>query len=371
MKILVTGSGGFIGKNLVCQLHNLGYSNILEYDRTKSEKDLDEYTKQCEFVFHLAGVNRIQNKNECMEENYNFTLKLIQALKRNNNKSSILYSSSIQAELDNEYGKSKKLSEEILLNYSKQNNVKIIIYRLTNVFGKWCKTNYNSVVATFCYNIANNIPIKINDKNTVLNLAYIDDVVEEFINIMNEKKDTNKKYYYNSKIYSVKLGKIATLIKSFKKSRENLYIPNTKNEFIKKLYSTYLSYLPENNFAYNIKTNTDERGLFTELFKTNERGQFSVNIIKPGITKGNHWHNTKNEKFIVVSGKGVIKFRKIGCNKIIEYYVDDKNIKIIDIPVGYTHNITNLGNTNMVVIMWANEIYNAEKSDTYFLKVNN
>ena len=256
-----------------------------------------------------------------------------------------------------------------MFSYSKENSVKVYVYRLTNLFGKWSKPNYNSVIATFCNNIANNLPIKINDPEVTLNLAYIDDVVNEFINAMNDKPSVEDNYCYIPITHTVKLGKIAELIMSFKESRKSLQIPNMKDEFEKKLYSTYLSYLPENDFSYPVKMNVDNRGSFTELFKSQERGQVSVNISKPGIVKGNHWHHTKNEKFVVVSGTGVIRFRKIDSNKIIEYKVSGEKIEIVDIPCGYTHNIENIGDTDMVTIMWANEIFNPEKPDTYFMEV--
>lgn len=370
MKILVTGAKGFVGKNLVMQLKNRGYKEIYEYDVDTAPELLDTYTKKCEFIFHLAGVNRPKKEEDFMKGNFGFTSTLLEKLKTYNNSCPILITSSIQATLDNPYGKSKKAGEDLMFSYSKETKTKILVYRLTNLFGKWCRPNYNSVVATFCYNIANGLPIQINDENIKLNLAYIDDVVEELINAMNGDGAKNEAgFYYIPVTYTVSLGEIASLIKSFKNSRTNLMIPNMKNEFTKKLYSTYLSYLPEKEFNYNLKMNTDNRGSFTELFKTEERGQVSVNISKPGIIKGNHWHNTKNEKFVVVSGKGVIRFRKLDSDKIIEYFVSGDKLEVIDIPVGYTHNIENIGDTDMVTIMWANEIFNSDKPDTYFLEV--
>ena len=304
-----------------------------------------------------------------MTGNFGFTSVLLDNLKKNSNKSPILITSSIQAKLDNPYGKSKKAGEDLMFSYAKETGVKVYVYRLTNLFGKWCRPNYNSVVATFCYNIANNLPIQINDPNVELNLAYIDDVLNEFINAMNGNASIEENYGYIPITHSVKLGEIAELITKFKNSRKDLKIPNMKNEIEKKLYSTYLSYLPENEFGYPVKMNIDNRGSFTELFKTEERGQVSVNISKPGILKGNHWHHTKNEKFVVVSGNGVIRFRKIDSDEIIEYKVSGEKIEVIDIPCGYTHNIENIGDTDMVTIMWANEIFNPEKPDTYFMEV--
>ena len=369
MKILVTGAKGFVGKNLVAELKNRGYSEIYECDINTTDEQLSQYTKNCEFVFHLAGVNRPEKEEDFMKGNFGFTSILLDKLKQNNNKSSILITSSIQAELDNPYGKSKKAGEELMFKYSKETGAKVYVYRLTNLFGKWSRPNYNSVVATFCNNIAHNLPIKINDPEITLNLAYIDDVLNEFINAMNGKASLNDNYGYIPITHTVKLGEIAELINKFKKSRDNLQIPNMKNEFEKKLYSTYLSYLPENEFSYPVKMNIDNRGSFTELFKTEERGQVSVNISKPGIVKGNHWHHTKNEKFVVVSGKGIIRFRKIDSDEVIEYKVSGEKIEVVDIPCGYTHSIENIGDTDMVTIMWANEIFDPEKPDTYYMEV--
>lgn len=369
MKILVTGAKGFVGKNLVAELKNKRNHEIFECDINTTDEELEEFTKKCEFVFHLAGVNRPEKEEDFMKGNFGFTSVLLDKLKKNNNKSPILITSSIQAKLDNPYGKSKKAGEDLIFNYAKKTGVQVYVYRLTNLFGKWCRPNYNSVVATFCNNIANNLPIKINDSEVELNLAYIDDVLNEFINAMNGQASIKDNYGYIPVTYTVKLGKIADLINKFKEIRENLQIPNMNDEFEKKLYSTYLSYLPENEFSYPVKMNIDNRGSFTELLKTKERGQVSVNISKPGIVKGNHWHHTKNEKFIVVSGEGIIRFRKIDSEKVIEYKVSGERLEIVDIPCGYTHNIENVGNTDMVTIMWANEIFDPNKPDTYYMEV--
>lgn len=369
MKILVTGAKGFVGKNLVAELKNRDYNEIYECDVETTEEELEEYTKKCDFVFHLAGVNRPEKEEDFMKGNFGFTSILLEKLKKYNNKCPILVTSSIQAQLDNPYGKSKKAGEDLIFAYTKETGAKAYVYRLTNLFGKWCRPNYNSVVATFCNNIANGLEIKINDPSAKLNLAYIDDVLNELINAINDNVNIKDEYGYIPVTHTITLGEIAELILKFKKSRENLQIPNMKNEFEKKLYSTYLSYLPENEFKYPVKMNIDNRGSFTELFKSEERGQVSVNISKPGIIKGNHWHHTKNEKFIVVSGEGIIRFRKVGTDKVIEYKVSGEKIEVIDIPCGYTHNIENIGTTDMVTIMWANEIFNPEKPDTYFMEV--
>lgn len=369
MKILVTGAKGFIGKNLVLELKNRGYEEVFECDVNTTEEELLEYTKQCDFVYHLAGVNRPEKEEDFMKGNFGFTSTLLDNLKVNNNKCPIMISSSIQAVLNNPYGLSKKAGEDLIFEYGRENNVKVLVYRFENVFGKWCRPNYNSVIATFCNNIANDLPIQINDGEVLLNLIYIDDLVAELINALYGKERREENYCKVKPVYQCKLGDIADLINSFKKSRENLLLPNVVDEFSKKLYSTYLSYLPTDKFSYDVKMNIDNRGSFTELLKTCERGQVSVNISKPGIIKGNHWHHTKNEKFIVVSGEGIIRFRKVDSSEVIEYRVSGKKIEVVDIPCGYTHNIENVGDTDLVTIMWANEVFNPEKPDTYYEEV--
>lgn len=369
MKILVTGSEGFIGKNLIAELRNRNYTDIYEYSRNTDPSLLDEYCNNADFVFHLAGVNRPKDQSEFMDGNYGFTSTLLEKLKKYQNACPVMISSSIQAEFDNLYGISKKAGEDLLFEYSNQTGAKILVYRFPNVFGKWCKPNYNSALATFCHNIASDLPIIVNDPNAKMKLVYIDDVVEELINALNGNENKDGKICKVPLIYSFTLGEIVDMIYSFKHSREECSVPEMSNSFIKKLYSTYLSYLPEDQFSYNLKMNVDGRGSFTEFIKTPERGQVSVNISKPGITKGNHWHHTKNEKFLVVSGHGVIRFRKIGSEKVIQYFVSGDNLKVVDIPTGYTHNIENLGDTDMVTIMWANELFDPEKPDTYYLEV--
>ena len=369
LKILVTGANGFIGKNLIEELKNRNYNEIYKCDRETTKQELEEYIEKCDFIFHLAGVNRPEHEEEFMKGNFGFTSEMLELLKKHNNKAPIVITSSIQAELDNPYGKSKKAGEDLMFSYEKETGTKVMVYRLPNVFGKWCRPNYNSVIATFCYNIARDLPIKVNDPEVILNLVYIDDVVEELILALEGKEHKKDKFCFVPTVYSAKLGKIANLLKSFKESRKNLMIPNMKDPFSKKIYSTYLSYLPENEFNYPLKMNIDNRGSFTEMLKSDERGQVSVNIIKPGIVKGNHWHNTKNEKFIVVSGKGKIKFRKVGTKEVIEYNVSGDKIEVVDIPVGYTHSIENVGDTDMVTIMWVNEVFDPDRPDTYYLEV--
>jgi len=369
MKILVTGAKGFMGKNLIAELRNRKYTEIFEYDRDTDSSLLDEYCKETDFVFHLAGVNRPKEQSEFMEGNFGFTSDLLEYLKKNNNNCPVMISSSIQAELNNPYGESKKAGEDLLFSYGEETGAKVLVYRFPNVFGKWCSPNYNSAVATFCHNIANDLPIQVNDPNVVMNLVYIDDVVNELINSIEGKENKIGLFCEVSVVHTITLGKIVDLIYSFKKSRENRSIPNMSEPLTKKLYSTYLSYLPKDHFSYDLKMNMDQRGSFTEFLKTPDRGQVSVNISKPGITKGNHWHHTKNEKFLVVSGKGVIRFRKIDSEEVLEYFVSGDKMEVVDIPIGYTHNIENLGDTDMVTIMWANESFDPEKPDTYYLEV--
>lgn len=369
MKILVTGSKGFIGKNLIEELRNRNYTDIYEYNRDTDPVLFDEYCKDADFVFHLAGVNRPTDQSEFMEGNYGFTSILLETLKKYQNNCPVMISSSVQANLENPYGISKKAGEDLLFQYSIQTGARALVYRFPNVFGKWCKPNYNSAIATFCNNIANGLPINVNDRNVKMILVYIDDVVEELINALNGNENKIEDFCEVPVVHPITLGEIVDLIYSFKQSREERTIPNMSNSLSKKLYSTYLSYLPEDQFSYELQMNVDNRGSFTEFIKTPERGQVSVNISKPGITKGNHWHHTKNEKFLVVSGHGVIRFRKIDSNDVIKYYVSGDKLEVVDIPTGYTHNIENLGDTDMVTIMWANELFDPEKPDTYYLEV--
>ena len=369
LKILITGSSGFVGKNLVAELKSKGYDDLLLFTRDNSIEDLQHFTKECNFVFHLAGVNRPANDEEYMKGNYELTSILIESLKSNGNKAPILITSSIQAEKTNSYGLSKKAGEELLFNYQKETNADVYIYRLPNLFGKWSRPNYNTVVATFCYNIARGLEIQINNPKAELKLCYIDDVIKEFVNTLEGNSTVEDMYCIVPTTYNITLGNLAALIESFKNSRTDLSIPSMEDGLTKKLYSTYLSFLPENKFAYDLKMNKDNRGSFTEFLRTPERGQVSINVSKPGITKGNHWHHTKNEKFLVVSGQGLIRFRKLDSNEIIEYKVDGKSLKVVDIPVGYTHSIVNIGETDLVTVMWVNECFDPKNPDTNFLEV--
>lgn len=382
MNILITGAKGFVGKNLVEALKNIRDGkdktrgldadiNIFEYDIDTEPELLDKYTKGCDFVFHLAGVNRPKDEKEFMEGNFGFTSELLESLKKYSNKAPVLITSSIQAALDNPYGLSKKAGEDLIFNYGKENGVKTFVYRFPNIFGKWCRPNYNSAVATFCYNIAHDLPITVNDRNHEMTLVYIDDVVDELINALKGQENRENAYCRVPVEHKITLGEISDLIYSFRKSRDELAIPDmTENSFSKKLYSTYLSYLEPDNFAYKLKMNCDDRGSFTEILRTKNAGQFSVNISKPGITKGQHWHNTKNEKFVVVKGHGLIQLRRIGSDKIVNYDVNGDEITVVDMIPGYTHNIINLSETEeLVTFMWCNECFNPDKPDTFFEKV--
>ncbi|MCA1031312.1 capsular polysaccharide biosynthesis protein CapF [Bacillus timonensis] len=369
MKILVTGANGFVGKNLIAELKNEGYNDIFEFTRESDHSLLEKYTQECDFVFHLAGVNRPKDEQEFMEGNFGLTQKLLELLKKNENKAPVLLTSSIQAEKENPYGRSKKAGEDLLFDYYYETDAKIYIYRLPNLFGKWSKPNYNTVVATFCHNIARDLDIQINNPDAELDLCYIDDLLAEFMRVLEGNPTIQNDYCVVPVTHKIKLGELADLIQSFKESRTNLNIPNMKDDLTKKLYSTYLSFLPQNQFSYDLKMNCDHRGSFTEFLRTPERGQVSINVSKPGITKGNHWHHTKNEKFLVVSGEGLIRFRKIGSDEIIEYRVSGERLQVVDIPTGYTHSIVNVGESDLVTVMWANECFDPEKPDTYFVEV--
>lgn len=394
MKILVTGAKGFVGKNLVASLKNIrdgkdrvhpikGLENpedlvIYEYDIDSTPEELDAYCKDADFVFNLAGVNRPKNQEDFMKGNFGFASTLLDTLKKYENKASVMLSSSIQASLTgrfagSEYGKSKLAGEELFQKYSEETGAKVLIYRFPNLFGKWCRPNYNSAVATFSNNIANDLPITVNDRSTELELVYIDDLIEEFILAVNgeEHRDENG-FCFCPVSFHVTLGEIVDLLYQFKESRNDLSVPDMSDGFTKRLYANYLSYLPADGFSYKLKMNKDDRGSFTEILRTADRGQVSVNISKPGITKGQHWHHTKNEKFVVVSGKGLIQLRKIGEDEngnpypVVNYEVSGDDITVVEMIPGYTHNIINLSETeNLVTVMWANEPFDPEHPDTF------
>lgn len=373
MKILVTGAKGFVGRNLVSQLHNIQSGKarnygmegkeltVFEYDVNSDASELDVYCRQADFVFNLAGVNRPKESSEFMKGNFGFASTLLDTLKKYGNTCPVMLSSSTQAAQDNPYGESKRAGEQLMFDYSKETGAKVLVYRFPNVFGKWCRPNYNSAVATFCHNIAHDLPIQVNDPDVVMNLVYVDDVVDELLAALNGREHRKGDYCEVPVVHTITLGSIAVLIKSFRRMSENLDVPDLSDAFTKKLYSTYLSYLPVEKFRYPLKMNVDERGSFTEIIRTADRGQFSVNISKPGITKGQHWHHTKNEKFVVVSGHGLIQLRKIGCEEIIEFEVSGDRIEAVEMIPGYTHNIINLSETeDLVTVMWCNECFNPD-----------
>lgn len=369
MRILVTGANGFVGKNLIVQLQNKGYNQIFNVSRETDLALLEEYVKECDFVFHLAGVNRPIEEKEFMEGNLGFTRELLHLLKKHNNKSPILITSSTQAEKENPYGKSKKACEDLLFKYQEETGVSTFVYRLPNLFGKWCRPNYNSVVATFCYKIARDIEIEVHDPKANITLCYIDDVIAEFINAL-EGNETVKGAFCDVPItHNITLGELADKIYLFRNNRETLVMPSLEKEFDKALYSTYLSYLEENNFSYKLKKNEDHRGWLAEFMKSYSMGQIFISKTKPGITRGNHWHHKKVEKFLVIQGEAKIRFRKIDTESVIEYKVNGEIPEVVDIPVGYTHSIENIGQEDVITLFWACEIFNPEMADTYFVEV--
>lgn len=381
MKILVTGAKGFIGKNLIATLQNIRDGKdkttalspeitIYACDVDTPAADLERFCQDCDFVFNLAGVNRPQEEAEFMQGNFGFASRLLDTLKKYNNTCPVMLSSSTQAALHNPYGESKKAGEDLFFRYAEETGAKVLVYRFPNVFGKWCRPNYNSAVATFCYNIAHDLPITVNDRSHEMTLVYIDDVVAELVRAACNEETRDGEFCRVPVEHHATLGEIVDLLYSFKESRKTLAVPDmTPDSFSKKLYATYLSYLPEDGFSYPLTEHTDARGSFTEILRTGNCGQFSVNVSKPGITKGNHWHHTKNEKFLVVSGKGVIRFRKIDEDKVYSYYVSGDKPEVVDIPTGYTHSIENIGDTDMVTFMWCNECFDPEHPDTYTLDV--
>lgn len=381
MNILVTGAKGFVGRNLVSQLHNIQWGKaknyniseeikVFEYDVDSDTQELDVYCKNADFVFNLAGVNRPKDQSEFMSGNFGFASTLLDTLKKYNNSCPVMISSSTQAALDNPYGESKRAGEELMFQYSKETGAKVLVYRFPNVFGKWCRPNYNSAVATFCNNIANGLSIQVNDPSVIMNLVYIDDVVDELIAALTNDEHWEGNYCFVPTVHAITLGGIVDLLYSFKEMPDSLNVPNLGDAFTKKLYSTYLSYLPRERFSYPLKMNIDDRGSFTEIIRTSDRGQFSVNISKPGITKGQHWHHTKNEKFVVVSGHGLIQLRKIGTEEVVNFEVNGEKIEVVEMIPGYTHNIINLSETeDLITFMWCNECFDPNKPDTYFEKV--
>lgn len=399
MKILVTGAKGFVGRNLVAQLNNIKdgkakfygdvvVDEVFEYDIDSTPDELDRYCREADFVFNLAGVNRPQNPEEFMQGNFGFASTLLDTLRKHNNTCPVMLSSSIQATLagrfgTSEYGKSKKAGEELFFDYAATTGARVLVYRFPNLFGKWCRPNYNSAVATFCNNIANDLPIIVNDRSTELELLYIDDLVDEMIAAMRgeehhcefEGVDTiltpEGRYCAVPVTHKITLGEIVDLLDEFHAQPQSLTIPEIpEGSFAKKLYSTYLSYLPKEKVAFPLKMNIDARGSFTELLRTRNNGQVSINISKPGITKGQHWHNTKWEFFMVVAGHGLIQQRRIDSDEVLNFEVSGDNIQAVHMLPGYTHNIINLSDTDdLVTVMWCNECFDPNRPDTYFLPV--
>ena len=396
MNILVTGAKGFVGKNLCAQLRtiadgkNKSYGEIVigeiyEYDIDSTAEELDEYCRKADFVFNLAGVNRPQNSEEFMQGNFGFASTLLNTLRKHNNRCPVMLSSSIQATLigryaEGDYGKSKKAGEELFFEYSAETGAKVLVYRFPNLFGKWCRPNYNSAVATFCNNIANDLPITVNDRSTTLELLYIDDLVDEMIAALCGKEHhcefegvetvltEEGRYCAVPTTHKATLGEIVDLLEAFRAQPQTLVMPEIPhNSFAKKLYSTYLSYLPKEKVTFPLKMNEDVRGSFTELIKSTSAGQVSINISKPGITKGEHWHNTKWEFFIVVAGKGLIQQRRVGSDEVLNFEVSGQKIEAVHMLPGYTHNIINLSDTeDLVTVMWCNECFDPSRPDTFF-----
>lgn len=371
--ILITGAGGFVGRNLVATLHAMGCKDLLLFEKDDTVETLADYCRRAAFVVHLAGINRHKDPSEFYSGNAGLTDTMLRLLAEAGNQAPVLVTSSIQAALDNDYGKSKKQAEDAIFAHGQTTGAPVYVFRMEGVFGKWCRPNYNSVVATFCHNIARGLPIEVRDPAYELPLVYIDDVVSCILDAMQEgnaQRDAEG-YCRIHPVHRVTLGRLAELIEGFAQARKgSLAVPCVApDSFEKKLYSTFLSYLPTDQFAYDLTMHCDDRGSFTEALRTPERGQVSVNISRPGIVKGNHWHHTKNEKFLVVQGEGLIRFRRIDSDEVITYHVSGKKLQVVDIPCGYTHNIENVGSEDMVTVMWANECFDPDHPDTFYLPV--
>ena len=368
--ILITGAGGFVGKNLVATLRTAGYTDLMLFEKDDTPETLADYCRRAAFVVHLAGINRPTDPSEFYTGNAGLTDTLLADLEAAGNTAPVLVTSSTQAELDNDYGKSKRQAEEAIFAHRRRTGAAVYVFRMPGVFGKWCRPNYNSVVATFCHNVAHGLPIQVRDPAFSLPLVYIDDVVACILaafdsQVMMDRSATPICHMHP--IHEVTLGRLAELIQGFAAGRTSLAVPDlAPGSFEKKLYSTYLSYLPSDQFSYPLEMHTDNRGSFTEFLRSPERGQVSINISHPGIVKGNHWHHTKNEKFLVVKGEGVIRFRNIFSREVIEYHVSGDKLEVVDVPCGYTHNIENVGTEDMVTVMWANEAFDPDHPDTFF-----
>ncbi len=367
MKILITGANGFIGKNLCACLEGRGYGGLLKYDMPANERLLEQYAAACDFVMHLAGVNRPADEAG-FEENHLFTARLLEALRESPRRVPVLLASSAQAALDNPYGRSKRKAEDLVFEYGRQTGAHVYVFRLPGVFGKWCAPNYNSVVATFCHNIARSLPVRVDDPAAEISLVYIDDVVRAFIDTTEEKALQQEQYCRAEPVYRVTVGELAEMIQGFRDSRETLGVA-AEDGLSRKLCSTYLSYLPEDAFSYELRALKDDRGIFAECFKSASGGQISVNIAKPGATKGGHWHQTKTEKIIVLKGTGVMRFQKLGTGKVLLYPVSSEKLEVVDIPPGYVHDVTNTGDDDLIMVIWANQIFDPANPDTYPKKI--
>ena len=368
--ILITGAGGFIGKNLVATLKTAGYTDLMLFERNDTPETLAEYAASAGFVYHLAGINRPKDPSEFYAGNAGLTDTLLALLDKAGNRAPVLVTSSTQAALDNDYGKSKAQAEQAIFAHGKATGAPVYVFRLPGVFGKWCRPNYNSVVATFCHNSANGLPLSVRDPEYRLPLVYIDDVVASFVSALDGSCTREGDYCVVPVVHETTLGHLAETIEGFARNRETLDVPDqTPGSLEQKLYSTWLSYLPADRFSYPLNMHCDNRGSFTEFLHTPAHGQVSINISRPGIVKGNHWHHSKNEKFLVVKGTGVIRFRALDSTEVIEYHVSGDRLEVVDIPTGYTHNIENVGEDDMVTVMWANEVFDPDHPDTFFLPV--
>lgn len=370
--VLITGADGFIGKNLCSHLDLDERFSILKFTKKNSENDLEEFINKSDFIYHLAGVNRPDNDEEFIKQNTNLTKKILHILEKSNKKVPLLITSSTQASLDNPYGKSKLNAEKAVFGWHKESGSPVFVYRLPGVFGKWCRPNYNSVVATFCYNIVNNIPIKISDPSNIITLAYIDDVIKDFTKHLNEKNKISNysKYQSINRTFEVSLKELGQRIKNIHNARNNLVVPNLEDTLNKFLYATYTSYLPKDGFLYHLTEHSDDRGTLAEFIKSKQFGQIFISKTKPGISRGDHWHHTKIEKFFVLEGDAEITFRnKISEQDIIRYKVSGHNLSVVDIPTGYVHAIKNIGTNDLITIFWANEILDKENPDTFYEKV--
>ncbi|MCL2627434.1 MAG: NAD-dependent epimerase/dehydratase family protein [Oscillospiraceae bacterium] len=365
MNILVTGAKGFLGKNLIARINAMETGTVLPFDIDDTLDKLKEYILKADFIFHLAGINRPKEQFEYYEGNAELTETIVKIIEEKSNKIPIAFSSTMQVGNGSDYAKSKEMAEKTLIEYAARTDAKVFIYRFPGIFGKWSKPDYNTVVATYCHNIAHGLPIDIRDPDYTLTLCYVDDVVDVLLQTMNQQETLEIE-----PLYQITLGELASQINTFASEDFKLGISDFSDIFTKKLYATYLSFLPENNITYPLTMHKDERGSFTEFLHLPRHGQVSVNVTKPGITKGNHWHDTKCEKFLVVSGHGVVKLRKLNSADVLEYNVSDDNLEVVNIPPGYTHNFTNLGDKDMVTLIWVNEVFDKLHPDTFFEKVD-